>query len=293
LAIVFFIQGIISPPVYETPFIVKADSPAAEHFDPRKINLNKDTRQQKAAALEKIIARNDLIRDFSLERVSTWVDKVSKDNINQLNANEIMDNINSIKSLSIQTQTFIHGICSKITDSMKLYDLKLKEIEVLEKEIKREKGIVRAKPLPNKEEVLMKKLNADKKKVSRTVKEVTSQHGKLLKVVQVYNKKFAEKHGANIKELLKSITIQLKANMGKPHFKKAYKQFMVLLLKKIQGFSPDALKNPEPTARKFIADNWNRIINDITKKADQKNTAKKFPPLEKGKKVEDEELLFD
>jgi len=258
-----------------------------------KINLNKDTRQQKAAAMELVSARNDLIRDFSLDKVSTWVDKVSKDNINQLNANEIMDNINSIKSLSIQTQTFIHGVCSKITDSMKLYDLKLKEIEVLEKEIQREKGIVHAKPLPNKDEVLLKKLNADKKKVSRTVKEVVSHHNKLLKVVQVYNKKFAEKHGSNIKELLKSITIQLKSFMGKPHFKKAYKLFMVLLLKKIQEFSPDALKNPEPTARTFIADNWNRILNDITKKTDQKNLEKKFPALEKGNKDVEEELLFD
>jgi hypothetical protein len=57
--------------------------------------------------MAKISARNDLIRDFTLEGVSTWVDKISKDNINQLNGNEIMDNINSIKSMSIQTQSFV------------------------------------------------------------------------------------------------------------------------------------------------------------------------------------------
>jgi len=134
-----------------------------------------------------------------------------------------------------------------------------------------------------------KKLRADKKKVSRTVKEVAGHHNKLLKVVKIYNKKFAQKHGANIKELLKSITIQLKQYMSNPRFKKAYKEFMVLLLKKIQGFSPDALKNPEPTARTFIADNWNRILNDITKKVDQKNLEKKFPPIDTNNKDADNE----
>jgi len=202
-----------------------------------------------------------------------------------------MDNINDIKSLSIQTQTFIHGICSKITDSMKLYDLKLKEIEVLDKEIQREKGVIHDKPLPDKDEVLLKKLNADKKKISRTVKEVAGHHNKLLKVVKMYNKKFAEKHGSNIKELLKSITIQLKSHMSNPRFKKAYKEFMVLLLKKIQGFSADALKNPEPTARTFIADNWNRILDGITKKADQKNLDKKYPPVDNVVKDDNDDIL--
>ena len=202
----------------------------------------------------------------------------------QLNSNEIVDNINSIKSMSIQTQGFIHEVCAKITDSMKLYDLKLKEIEVLDKQIEKERLQVK-KPMPltkeqileRRDSVLHKKLIKDKKKVSQTVRAVAGQHNKLINVVKLYNKKFVEKHRGNLKDLLTQITLQLKGHMSNPHFKKAYKQFMTLLLKKVQTMSADALKDPEKTARVFIADNWKRILDEITNKTEQKRLEKKYP----------------
>ena len=65
--------------------------------------------------------------------------------------------------------------------------------------------------------------------------------------------------------------------MKSPFFKQAYKQFMVLLLKKVQEFSADSLKNPEPTARTFIADNWRRILDDFEKKDEEKELERKYP----------------
>jgi hypothetical protein len=175
---------------------------------------------------------------------------------------------------------------------MKLYDLKLKEIEVLDKEIDKEKKNLKTdRPLPDKDAILERKLAADKKAISRTVKTVAGHHNKLLKVIKVYNKKFAEKNKGNLKELFNSITLQLKNQMKSPFFKRAYKEFMVLFLKKVQEFSPDALKNPEPTIRTFIADNWKRIIDGIEQKANQRKLDKKYPAVEE--KEYDENDLFD
>lgn len=193
-----------------------------------------------------------------------------------------MDNINTIKSMSIQAQTFIHEICAKITDSMKLYDLKLKEIQVLDKEINKERRQVKHADKPkDKEAILQKKLQKEKKKVSETVRSVAKQHNKLIKVVKLYNKKFVEQHKDHLKDLFTQITLQLKSHMKNPLFKQAYKQFMTLLLKKVQTMSPDSLKNAEKTARTFIADHWNRILNELSNKKEKKRLEKKYPSEKK------------
>jgi len=139
---IFLIVGtIVCSPVYETPQIVKSDSPAAEPFNRRAMYLNgsaKDRADRDKHAGDKATARNDLVRGFSLDKVSKWVSHLAKDKISKMNANEIVDNLNNIRTVAVQVQTFIHGVCGKITDSMKIYDLKLKEIQVLEKKIKEE-----------------------------------------------------------------------------------------------------------------------------------------------------------
>jgi hypothetical protein len=286
----FLIAGvIISPPVYETPEIIKADSPAAEHFNRRVLNLNKSAKERAALDkqnTQKASARNDLVRGFSLDGVNKWVRTLAKDNITQMNSNDIVDNLNNIRTISVKVQTFIHGVCSKITDSMKLYDLKLKEIQVLDKKIKEEKENLQDKPKgkPNKARRLKQKLMQEKAHVASTVKNVVGHHNKLIKVVSVYNKKFAAKNKNNLKDLLTNITLQLKGQMKNPHFKEAYKQFMVIVVKKVQALSADALKNPVPTARKLIHDHFNKIIADLAKKDAKKKLHQKYPPLVKAKK---------
>jgi hypothetical protein len=280
---------VISPPVYETPEIIKADSPAAEHFNRRVLNLNKSAKDRAALDkqnAQKDTARNDLVRGFSLDGVNKWVRTLSKDNITQMNSNEIVDNLNNIRTVAVKVQTNIHGICSKITDSMKLYDLKLKEIQVLEKKIKEEKVNLQKKPVqkPNKTRRLKQKLMAQKAHVAKTVKQVVGHHDELVKVVGVYNKGFATKNKRNLKDLLTNITLQLKGQMKSPYFQEAYKQFMVIVVKKVQSLSADALKNPVPTARKLIHDHFNKIIADLAKQDAKKKLHQKHPPLKKAKK---------
>jgi 23S rRNA pseudoU1915 N3-methylase RlmH len=99
-----------------------------------------------------------------------------------MNSNEIVDNLNGIRTVAVQVQTFIHGVCGQITDSMKLYDLKLKEIEVLEKKIREERQQLTLKPhaKPNKTRRLKAKLKQEKAKVSRTVQNVVGHQNKLI-----------------------------------------------------------------------------------------------------------------
>jgi hypothetical protein len=65
---------------------------------------------------------------------------------------------------------------------MKLYDLKLKEIQVLEKKIQEEKLRLKVKPVtkPTKTQVLHAKLIKEKVQVSKKLKKVVGHHNKLL-----------------------------------------------------------------------------------------------------------------
>jgi hypothetical protein len=100
-----------------------------------------------------------------------------------MNSNELVDNLDSIRTVSVKVQEFIHDVCGKITDNMKLYDLKLKEIQVLENKIKEEKENRAFKPglaKVSKTKKLKNKLREQKQKVQNKVQEVASQHDKLI-----------------------------------------------------------------------------------------------------------------
>lgn len=200
-----------------------------------------------------------------------------------MNSNDIVDNLNNIRTVAIQVQSFIHETCSKITESMKLYDLKLKEIGVLDKKIKVEQENLKNKPLQkeSKTKRLKRQLKEEKKHVKETVKKVVGQHDELIKVVEVYNKDFAQKHRKNLKDLLTNITLNLKSRMKNPHFHDAYKQFMVIVVKRVQQFTPDQLKNPETSARRLIKDYFEKILHDLEEKDKKKKVEKKYPPISK------------
>jgi len=214
-------------------------------------------------------SRNNLVRNFSLEEVKKYVNNLSHDNIAQMNSNDLQTNLGNIRTVAVQVQTFIHGICGKITESMKLYDLKLKEIAVLDKKIKEEKRRLSKRgpsPHPNKSARLRNKLKKEKHHANRTVKNIVAQHAKLIKAVEVYNKGFVQKHRGDLKALLTNITLGIKTQMRNPFFQQAYKQFMVVVFRRVQNFTPDQLKNPEKTARRLIHDYFNKFLADLSKK---------------------------
>jgi hypothetical protein len=71
--------------------------------------------------------------------------------------------------------------------------------------------------------------------------------------------------------------------MKNKHFHEAYKQFMVIVVKRVQSLSADQLKSPEKTARGLIAAHFNKILAALNKKAEKKKIEKKYPKLGKGK----------
>ena len=167
---------------------------------------------------------------------------------------------------------------------MKLYDLKLKEIGVLEKELNKEKArkpkmkaLTKEDQLKLKQKKTMVKLAAQKKKVTKVTKEIAAHHNSLVKVVSVYNKDFAKRNKTHLKNLMTALTMQLKAFMKNPHFKEAYKMFMIKFMKIVQTLSPDALKTYDVTAANLIKDHFNKILNDLVKKATADKLKNKFP----------------
>jgi hypothetical protein len=159
---------------------------------------------------------------------------------------------------------------------MKLYDLKLKEIEVLDRKIKEEEDALSVgKPKKvSKAKKLKAKLKQDKKKVKEVVRKVASQHDDLIKVVEAYNKDFADKHRSNLKAIFTNITLEIKGQMAKKHFHDAYKKFMVNVVKRVQSLSPDQLKHHEATAKKLVADYFTPVLNEMEKKSEEKKHAK-------------------
>jgi len=100
-----------------------------------------------------------------------------------MNSNDLIENLNSIRTVSVKVQTFIHGVCGQITDSMKLYDLKLKEIKVLDKKIKEERDRL-AGHQPHhkmsKAKKLKLKMKADKVRTHHHVKTILQQNNQFL-----------------------------------------------------------------------------------------------------------------
>ena len=152
---------------------------------------------------------------------------------------------------------------------MKLYDIKLKEIDVLENKMKDTKDkLDNHKPSSNhnKSKKLKAKLTTQKKVVADSVKEVVSHHDKFFKIISSYNKKFATKNKSSIKELLNQITLQLKDYMAKKHFKEAYKKFMVIVIEKILGLNPDAIKNGFTTAKMLIKNHFMKLLKKVRRR---------------------------
>jgi hypothetical protein len=71
--------------------------------------------------------------------------------------------------------------------------------------------------------------------------------------------------------------------MKNVHFHEAYKQFMVIVVKRVQGLSTDQLKAPEKTARMLIKENFHKVLSAISKKSAHKKLNAKYPPIKVSK----------
>jgi hypothetical protein len=150
-----------------------------------------------------------------------------------------------------------------MTERMKLLDIKLKEIKVVEDrmyDLKSGKFKASLKRLKSKSRKLKSSLKKEKKLVKKILKSVMKKQKKILRVLSVFDKEFTRKNHESLKRMLTAINVSLKSYMKHPFFKKVYHEFISLFLKKVKGFSKNKFKNPEEAANQFVKKYWVKMI---------------------------------
>lgn len=173
--------------------------------------------------------------------------------------------------MSINIQKYIHSVCAKITDLLKILHLKLKEISAINRRIARSK--VEKKTSFNKGIKIIKsrtlKLKAALKKEKLKIKKVmdilVKKQAKLLKVLSIYDKSFVNKNRTGLNNILSSINVQLKSFMALPYFHEGYQNFISKVITISRKFSPAQLKNYQTTASQLISKFWKQYLSKAKK----------------------------
>jgi len=261
-------------PLYETPEIRRNDSPLRQNFNPRIENRDKSTKPIPLGAPDD---RSALIRGFSLKKLRKWLGEAKNLNLDKTTDNIIVGNINEMRTLSIALQQHIHGICQNLSTKLKQLDLKLKEIKAVENKIFQLKpGFVKKsmKKIKSKSQKLKQALKKEKKLVKSVLKQMLRKQKKILKVLTVYDKKFASKNKTQLNGMMTAMNKSLQSSMKYPYFKKAYKSFIALFLQKSKGFTKKDFKDPDTTGRNFVKKHWKKFFNKEKIKWDKEQAKK-------------------
>ncbi len=192
-----------------------------------------------------------------------WVNHLSKENVNALSNNAEIQNLNEIRTLSIEMQKNIHQTCARISELLKLLHVKLNEIHTIDDKLKVmkpgsfKKAVVGVKAQQNKLRVALAK---EKKAVQTVMKSIQKKQTKLIKALAVYDKKFANNNKTQLKDLITAVNLQLKPQMSLPYFKNAYSNFMSFVLSAAKNFSQAQLKSFQSTASQLIAKHWKTYL---------------------------------
>jgi len=203
-------------------------------------------------------------------------------------------NLNDIKVFSIEIQKYIHGACGNMANLIKMLDLKLKEIKLIDKKISTFATGKAAKKL-SKKKLSKAKKNAKKLKkamakekiiIQRVMKEIQKKRKEIMKVIKVYDSKIMKGKGeGNIKNLLTSLNLKLKSFMHLPYFKDAYQAFVGSVIASSRNMSPKQLKDYHHTAQILIKKYWKKYLNKAKKEyLKTHKKAKKAKKAHKGKK---------
>jgi len=257
-------------PVYESPVIVKSNG-----LTGKTASFSLSATQRRAMlgkgndAAQKQAIRNELIREFNLAGLEKWVNHLAKENINGLSNSAEIANLNEIRTMSISMQKYIHATCSKISSYLKVLDLKLKEIRIVDDKIKGlftktnfKKALTGVKAKTAK---LKKAMSKEKVVVKRVMQGIQQKQKKLLKVLSVYDSKFTAKNQSKLQDLLTSINLQLRPQMSLPYFKKAYGIFISAFLTKSKNLSQKQLVNYQQTASDLIKQDWGKALEKAKK----------------------------
>jgi hypothetical protein len=286
------LKSMESSPVYEKPTIIHHNQLTGGKtfaFSKSRAQLIKEKHAKKAGTKQG--ERNNLIRGFSLEKLEKWVKKLVKENPSKMSKTTEIANLNDIKVFSIEIQKYIHEACAKMSNLLKMLDLKLKEIKLIDQKIatfatgkamkKLSKKKISAVKLKAKK--LKKAMKKEKVLVQKVMKEIQNKQKKILKVIKTYeSKKDKGKGNLNIKNILTSINLKLKSFMHLPYFKDAYQNFIGSVIASSRNLSPKDLKNYHHSSQVLIKKYWKKYLDKA--KADYNKKHKKGKKAKKEKK---------
>jgi len=280
-----------SVPIYENPVIVKSNQLTGGR---RAAKVSLSSQQLRASRLganfagQKQGLRNQLTRGFNLKNLNNWVDHLSKEKINTLSNDATRQNLGDIKVMSINMQKYIHSTCGKLSELLKLLDLKLKEVNTISLRIttiKPGKARKVIKGVKAKEVKLKKALAKEKAIVEKVMKEVQAKQKSLIKVLEIYDKGFVKKSRSQVQVLLSQINAELNKYMTLPYFKSAYQAFMAYVLGVVKGFSPAQLNNFQATAKALVGKHFKRFLEKAKKEWEKTKKGKKARKSKKNKKA--------
>jgi len=137
LTLLICFYSVALSPQYERPTIVKSNGltgkTASFSLSAEKLRSMRG-KGNEGAVIQGI--RNDLVREFNLAGLEKWVNHLSKENVNGLSNSAEIANLNEIRTMSISMQKYIHSTCQKISGFLKILNLKLKEIGIVDNKIK-------------------------------------------------------------------------------------------------------------------------------------------------------------
>lgn len=172
---------------------------------------------------------------------------------------------------------------------LKVLDLKIKEIKIINGKIatvsnRKSTGKLNKKNLTAvklKSMKLKKVLKKEQIIMKKVMKEIQKKQQKMVKILAVYDKKFANKNQSKIQDLLTAINLKLKSDMKLPYFKIAYQNFISAVIASSKNLSQKEFKNYQHTADKLIKKYWK---GHLKKAKEEYEKNKKLASRKKAKK---------
>lgn len=215
-----------------------------------------------------------------------------KENPKGMGPQQKIANLNDMKVFSIEIQKYIHEACGNMANLLKMLDLKLKEIKLINQKISTLATGRAAKKISSKK-LSAAKLKAKKLKkalakeqliINRVMKEIQSKQKDILKVIKVYDPKMKGQGQENIKNILTSLNLKLKSFMHLPYFKDAYKNFIGSVIASSRGFNPKQLKDYHSSSKSLIKKYWKKYLNNAKKEYLKNHKKPKVHKPHKGRK---------
>jgi hypothetical protein len=138
LTITVLSSFILSAPEYEIPTILRSNQPFNQPNNARLDYMNESSASNYKRYLDRKLKthlQSELVREFNVEAFGKWVDFYTDENINAKPVHTILNNISDILGKSLDLQSYVNFRSGLIVKQLALFDMKLKQINVIDKAI--------------------------------------------------------------------------------------------------------------------------------------------------------------